>query len=311
MKEIIRIHIAKVPYNIELDAKKMLEVYLKTLEAYSEDAEIINDIEIRITEILGERNIAKEGTISLNDVKALKEQLGEPREFMNESDTEFDDKEMSSDAKRKLFRNTDSAILGGVLSGIAAFFSVNALWIRLLFMVIAFVSFGSVFLVYIVLWIVVPPAKTAADKLQMAGRPVTISSIREISENEASARGEKKMSAARGILLTIVGIGAVLSAVGSLVMTIMITIAFSVGEYAYVIRDGDGAPFFLTAFILAVSAGLLLAVFMILVAFAAFTRKLKRRVWISMAIVTTIGIACFGTALGFAQYASLKTNTMI
>lgn len=311
MKEIIRIHIAKVPYNIELDAKKTLEAYLKTLEAYSEDAEIINDIEIRITEILSERNIAKEGTISLSDVKALKEQLGEPREFMNESDVDFDDKKMSSDAKRKLFRNTDSAIVGGVLSGIAAFFSVNALWIRLLFLIIVLVSFGSALLVYVVLWIVVPPAKTAADKLQMAGRPVTISSIREVSENEASARGEKRMGTARGILLIIVGITAVLSAIGSLLITAIVTIAFSVGEHGYITKEGDGAPFFLTAFILAIAAGLLCAVFMILVAFAAFTQKLKRRVWISMAIVATVGIACFGTALGFAQYASLKTNTMI
>src|SRR5690349_11568976 len=130
MKEITRIHIAKVSYDVELVAKKDLESYLKTLEAYSNDTEIIEDIEIRITEILAERGIKKGGVISEADVKALKQQLGEPREFMTDGDIVVghdDEPRMDTDSVRKLYRNTDNAVVGGVLSGIASFFKIDTI----------------------------------------------------------------------------------------------------------------------------------------------------------------------------------------
>src|SRR5690606_2089133 len=135
MKEITRIHIAKTPYDIELAAKKSLAAYMKALEAYSEDAEIIEDVELRITEILAERGIQKGGVITEADVRALKEQLGDPSEFMGEGDMAVGP-ETTSDGSRKLFRDTDHALLGGVLSGIAAFFKINPLWVRLLFIIL-------------------------------------------------------------------------------------------------------------------------------------------------------------------------------
>src|SRR6266496_1914776 len=86
MKEITRIHIAKVSYEAEIEAKRELESYLKTLEAYSEDADILDDVEVRMTEILADRGVKAGGVITTKDVTALEEQLGEPRDFMGAGD---------------------------------------------------------------------------------------------------------------------------------------------------------------------------------------------------------------------------------
>ncbi len=81
MNEVTRIHIAKTAYDIEIAAKKQLEKYIKSLEAYTQDSDVLTDIEIRMTEILGERGVKPGGVISSDDVSALRKQLGEPYEF--------------------------------------------------------------------------------------------------------------------------------------------------------------------------------------------------------------------------------------
>lgn len=185
MNEITRIHIAKVPYDVETSAKRAIENYVKTLSAYANDDEILQDIEIRITEILSERGVQANGVISEADVKAIREQLGEPEDFMSEDDKKVaKDAEISGEATRKLFRSADDAILGGVLSGFAKFFNIDPIWFRLIFVVLLLASFGTAFLIYIILWLVIPPARTAAEKLQMSGRPVTLESIKEQSARE-------------------------------------------------------------------------------------------------------------------------------
>jgi phage shock protein PspC (stress-responsive transcriptional regulator) len=304
MKEITRIHIAKVSYDAEVEAKKELESYIKKLEAYSTDTEIINDIEIRITEILAERGVHKNGVVTLADVKALKEQLGEPRDFMGEGDMAIgaEEPEQSSTSSRKLFRDVDNAVLGGVMSGIGAFFGVNPVWIRLLFIIVAFASFGTALLVYLVLWIVVPPAKTAADKLQMAGRPVTIASIREINENDSTQ--SEDIPSGRRILTIIAGIISVFAAFGSALLVAGATIRVLVNDSSSVntIWGSGESGYFVSAFILAAVSGLLLTTLFVLMAYAAFTQRITRRVIVSSIIVVVLGLASFGTGIGFGAY---------
>lgn len=82
MKEITRIHLAKVPYEIEIDAKKVLQKYLDELKKYSADEDIFSDVEIRITEILSENKIITGGIITLEDVRKIKKQIGDPSVFL-------------------------------------------------------------------------------------------------------------------------------------------------------------------------------------------------------------------------------------
>jgi len=302
MKEITRIHIAKIPYDIELVAKKELAAYLKSLEAYG-DSEVVDDIEIRMTEILGERGVKRDGVIGEADIDALKKQLGEPSDFMETGDIAVGPEDASSEEKptRKLYRNVDNAVFGGVLSGIAAYLKVNPLWIRLIFIVLGFGSFGTILLVYIILWIVVPPAKTAADKLQMTGRSVTVASIRELNENEA-VKYTSNGTALR-IVTLLLGIGCVLGALGAAAITTAVTVSLIMGGRISAVPQAE--TLFYIAFGLMVACGLLLTALFIFAAYALFIQKLTRRVLISMCVVVALGLASFGTAIAIAQYINI------
>ena len=153
MNEITRIHIAKTPYDIEVIAKKEIEKYIKSLTSYANDVELLNDIEIRITELLADRGVMSNGVISNDDVTAIREQLGEPEDFIgDQSEKTFTgNKNDASEnlVERKLYRNVDNAVLGGVLSGIASFFRIDSVWTRLAFVILFIMSAGTLTLVYI------------------------------------------------------------------------------------------------------------------------------------------------------------------
>src|SRR5690606_3461874 len=142
------------------------------------------DIEIRITELLLERGIKQEDVVTSSDVAAIRKQLGEPKEFMTDETIEEDLTEvLSREGIRKLYRNIDTAILGGVLGGIASYLRVDVLWIRIAFIALMFISGGFFAILYVIAWVIMPAARTAAEKLQMTGRPVTLSSIRALNES--------------------------------------------------------------------------------------------------------------------------------
>lgn len=311
MKEIKRIHIAKIPYDVELGAKKELEDYLKALETYSHDDDIITEVEIRITEILDDRGVKKGGVITQDDIDALKHQLGEPREFMGDGDEPPDEvEEVSTDTPRKLYRDTDNAVFGGVLAGIAAFFKVNPAVVRIVFILIALASFGTALLVYIVLWIAVPPARTAADKLQMTGRPVTVNAIREMNERDLGRKTSPARSG-RKAALVVAGIFSVIAACISALVTVGATTAVLFGNQHYAITPGTGSRFLIGTFVLAVLSGVLLTVLFILTAYASFVQKMTRRVLISICVVIVAGLCSFGGAIGVMRYASLQQSYYI
>lgn len=314
MKEITRIHIAKIAYNVELPAKKELESYLKTLESYGTDTEIIDDIEVRITEILSERGIKKDGVITEADVKALKHQLGEPHEFMTDGDIvggHEEESKVNVDSVRKLYRNTDNAAVGGVLSGIASFFRIDPVWARLVFIILLLASFGTALLVYVVLWIVVPPARTAADKLQMAGRAVTVGSIRELNESEAGRSTSRDTETLKRTFSILGGVICIICATGAAMLTAAAVIAVTSDGREHLFGDAANAGFFITAFSLAVASGLLLTVLFILGAYASFVRKMTKRVLIAICTVIVLGLVSFGAAIGFVQYGGFQNSQAI
>lgn len=300
MKEITRIHIAKVPYDIEIAAKKELETYIKTLEAYSNDTEIIEDVEIRITEILSERGVAKSGVITEKDVAALKQQLGDPEEFMDNGDIAVGPDATATGARR-LYRDTDNAVLGGVMSGIGAFFKINPLWVRITFIILAFASFGMAAFIYLILWIAIPPVRTATDRLQMAGRPVTVGSIREvIASDTRSALAQPNGNTRRIVTIFF----AILCVIGATVaaMSTTFAVAIVISRRHEFMGDGSGSGYLWAAFVCAVISGVLLMTLFILAAYAAFTQKMPRRILVSICTVIVLGLVSFGTTIGFAQY---------
>lgn len=181
MNEIKKIHLGRQPFTIAVDAHKLLRSYLDEIEQQLGDkSEVIQEIELRMAELLAERGITGDKVVLLDDVIFLKEQLGEPGDFKDED--EASDKkpkdESQNDAPRRLYRDTQHGMIAGVASGIAAYFGIDATIVRLIFIVALFAG-GSAIPIYIILWLVTPEANSPSERLQMQGKAVTVDSLKE------------------------------------------------------------------------------------------------------------------------------------
>jgi phage shock protein PspC (stress-responsive transcriptional regulator) len=193
MKKTIRIHITGYIFNIEEDAFEVLENWLKkiSIQYEKEDGgeEIINDIETRVAEIFKEEIKDDNSVISLKDVNKVIEIMGNPEEFENkEFDEKGDSEKQNTDAKgskiyKRLFRDEEQRILGGICAGIAHYFGIDVSLIRIIFIAGIFIG-GFAAVLYLILWIFIPAAETSSQKLEMKGKPVNISNIEKVIKTE-------------------------------------------------------------------------------------------------------------------------------
>ena len=310
MKEITRVHIAKQPYDIEVEAKKDLEKYMKKLELYAGDEEILADIEIRITELLAEAGVEKGGVITSAEVASVRERLGEPEEFASENQAVVEDEPAQRPAKR-LFRDMDGALLGGVLKGVATFFGIDVVWVRLIFIILLFASFGTASLVYILLWIVVPPARTTAEKLQLAGKPVTLAAMREQATNDEVVPSTRAALVFKKFLFIAAEIAAIIVAIGALLATIGVVVGLNMSGEMSVILNGSSEYKWMpwAALGLFVLSGLLLSLLAALAAFALCKRQFTKRMGVGVVVIIIGGIvASGGGAAIIVGYSQLATN---
>lgn len=232
MKKTITVNIKGLSFTIEEDAYEVLQKYLSRLSAAFEGQvggdDIIEDLEIRIAELFNAKLNELKTVIEMSDVREVLTTLGEPEEMINDGD-EDDDEEYSahnsshkSNHEKRLFRDEENAVLGGVCAGIANYFHLDVVVIRILFAVILFFG-GFGIPLYIILWIAIPRAKNTIDRLRMKGRPINVETVKEEVEMAAekmkegtrkfasrvSDKGQYRRTASRGarILATIVGIG--------------------------------------------------------------------------------------------------------
>lgn len=189
MNKTINVNLANTFFHIDETAYEVLKSYLKKLEKAFQKTqgkeEILRDIEVRIAELFQERKQSKEQVISIEDVESVIETLGQPEDFI--TDTEEDFKESLKENRnpnRKLYRDPDDKYIGGVASGLGYFFGIDTSWIRILWLVFSLFSAGTLILIYLVLWIVIPEAKTTAEKLKMKGEPINISTIEKKIKEE-------------------------------------------------------------------------------------------------------------------------------
>jgi len=315
MNEITRIHIAKVAYDIEVNAKKQLEKYIKSLETYTQDAEVLADIEIRITELLAERNVAAGAVIGTEDVAAIRKQLGEPYEFADEDGDIAVGAVNENDDSRRLYRSLDDAVLGGVLSGIAAYFKVNPLWTRLVFLLVAFITAGFGILLYIVLWIILPPARTAAEKLQLAGKPVTLESIRELNIAAESNQTRSLAPALKRILGIAFGITGIIAAITTLTMTVWAAIVVLWHGGIARVSDNLFGPGSQDAWLgwlvfwLVIAGMLLLTALFSIIAYAFLAKKLTKRMIVTSIVIIALGLSVAGVAIGTAATQTWRVSS--
>lgn len=183
MKKTYTISLAGRIFPLEEDAGNKLQTYIQTLENYyfkeDDGQEIMNDIEGRIAELLSEymQTPAKE-VITLADIEKVIGIMGNPDDIISEDYHEDHTRKQG----RKLYRDCDNKVIGGVAAGIATYLNVSVAFIRILFAILA-IFYGITILIYIILWIAVPAAFTAKQKLEMKGEPINISNIEKNIKN--------------------------------------------------------------------------------------------------------------------------------
>lgn len=313
MNEITRIHLAKTPYDIEILAKKDLESYLRKIKLYVDDEDSIVDIELRMTEILADRGVLSGGVVVQDDVDAIKKQLGDPKDFLE--DDEVSSGEIEEQNRHRLYRDTDGAILGGVLSGVAEYFGISPIWPRLVFVLLILLSAGTAFVVYVVLWIVVPPARTMSEKLQLRGKPVTVSSLKQLRDrtDELEYNGNDEVTKFfKSAIFYSLGTMMSIFATISLVVTIWFSLGLVFGTsynspYSYWI---PGSFLTWSALVLFIISGLLLTAMFAIFSFALFARKFTKIMGISIVLIILMGIITFSTGVGVVRYGYFEECTI-
>ncbi|MBG7629335.1 MAG: PspC domain-containing protein [Bacteroidetes bacterium] len=196
MNKTININLGGIFFHIDELAYQKLRLYLDAIRrSLSDDPqgrdEILNDIELRIGELLSERIKDVRQVVNETDIDEITKIMGKPEDYLVDEEIFEDEPSFRKNtSSKKLYRDTEDKFLGGVCSGMAHYVGIDVIWMRLLWLILFF-FFGTGILIYILLWILVPQASTTAEKLQMKGEPVNISNIEKKIREEFQEVSEK------------------------------------------------------------------------------------------------------------------------
>lgn len=308
MNEVTKIHLGRQAFAISAEAHRELREYLDSIAQHVHDEDVVREIELRMSELLAERDVKNDQVILPADVHYLKEQLGAAKDF-----AEIDEHETTSSRQpenKRLFRDTDNAMIAGVAAGLANYFGVDALLIRLLFVIATFAG-GWGILIYLVLWVLVPEAKTSSDRLQMLGKAVTIDNLKETVKRAdlkgAAQRANNSLAApinsAFNALLKLIGTAFV--ALGLSMLLGLVSAATYTFLRGNIISRESVFPVGLEEHVLVyTAAGIAAIIFLFIVLFgvAIFRRKWPIHTWVTG---TLIGLLLIGTAAGGAMTADI------
>ena len=304
MNEVTKIHLGRQAFTISVAAHKTLRAYLDAISKQVGDNDVVDEVELRMAELLAEHGVSGEKVVLVKDVDYLKKQLGDPKDFKENDDETTTTTDKTSDSKR-LFRDTDNAMLAGVAAGLAKYFGLSVVLIRILF-IIGTIAWGGGILVYIVLWLLVPEAKTSSEKLQMAGKPVTVDSLKEVVERadvKGAARRANNSIAGPintffAIVLKIIGIAFILFGLSAL-FGLIAGETYVLLHNAQLVQDNIFPIGFREHLLLhiAIAVAALISLFIILFGLAIFRRKWPIRTWITGIL---IGLLFIGMAAGGA-----------
>lgn len=192
MKKTLTVNLGGTVFHIDEDAYQLLDKYLSNLRIHFRreegSEEIMDDFEMRISELLGERIRLGYGVITIDQIDEVIKRMGKPEEIFEDEGKENGQKETSAASglngneetkrtvKRRLMRDPDNRVLGGVAGGFAAYMDWDPTVVRIVLFLLIFL-YGVTVPIYFLLWIIVPMARTATEKLQMRGESVTIENI--------------------------------------------------------------------------------------------------------------------------------------
>lgn len=268
MKKTLTVNLNGTVFHIDEDAYQLLDKYLDNLRLHFRkeegSEEILNDFESRIAELFDERIRLGYQVITIDQVEMIIERMGKPEEIFEaeaEETTASDGPETGRSTttettftertatKRRFFRDPDDKILGGVASGFAAYMGWDPTAVRVILLLLLFFTNIIIVPIYLVLWLIVPQARTASEKLEMRGESVTVENIGRTVTNGFGAAASHISSQTNpapsrsgiqrvgdvvvqviGVILKLLGIltAVILSPVLLLVLFILIVVAFAV-----------------------------------------------------------------------------------
>ena len=197
MNKTVNINLGGMFFYIDEDAYQKLSRYFEAIKRSLTNSngqdEIIKDIEMRIAELFAEKHSNGKQVISLRELDEVIAVMGQPEDYRIDNDDAEESKAnytYQSRAVKKLYRDKDGGMIGGVLAGLGHYFGIDKVWIRIFFLILFF-FYGTGLLAYIILWIVMPEAVTTSEKLEMTGEPVNISNIEKKVREEFDSVSEK------------------------------------------------------------------------------------------------------------------------
>ena len=205
MNKVFNINLGGYPFTIDDNAYQHLSSYLKTIHNHFQESEgyeeITSDIETRIAELFQE-SLGNHPIVTLKMVKEAITIMGTPEEFGADPIDDFQEEPTPKSRTRttgkqqyktgkRLMRDSEDQVIGGVCSGIAAYFGIaDPLWVRLGF--VLFTMSGGVGIpAYVILWAILKEAKTSSDRLAMRGDDINISNMAKVVEEEVTNFSEK------------------------------------------------------------------------------------------------------------------------
>ncbi|MES2240041.1 MAG: PspC domain-containing protein [Bacteroidota bacterium] len=198
MNKTVNINLGGMFFHIDEDAYLKLSRYFeaikRSLNNSSGQDEIIKDIEMRIAELLNEKQKSEKHVVGLKDVDEVIAIMGQPEDYIIEDEPKtFENQyqQSSSYKSKKLYRDSEKGMIGGVASGLGHYFNIDTVWIRVILLLFVFAGFGTGVIAYIILWIVTPEAKSTSEKIEMTGEPVNISNIEKKVRQEFENVSEK------------------------------------------------------------------------------------------------------------------------
>lgn len=202
MNKTISINLGGSIFNIEEDAYLVLKSYLDRIRInFASDTsveEIMSDIEGRIAELFSAKLQTPKIVIDKKDVEEVMIVMGRPEDFAPENSTQSESQSSGNSSnegtpkhdRRRIYRDTDDAYVGGVCSGLSYYLGWDPIILRIAFILLVFFG-GSGIPAYIILWAVIPAASNTAEKLRMRGEPVTIDNISKFVNEEAKNATER------------------------------------------------------------------------------------------------------------------------
>lgn len=186
MKKTFTINISGTIFHIEEDAYEMLQSYILKLKNHfgtgDEGNEIISDIESRISELFLKKSDGGKSVVTIDWVQEVIQIMGTPEDIMDAANDE--EATETTKRKRRLYRDPEHKVIGGVCGGLGAYFNMDPVILRIIFAILFFVTFPAGLIAYIILWIAVPMAINTAQRLEMKGQEVTVSNIQKTIKDD-------------------------------------------------------------------------------------------------------------------------------